>query len=209
MATAKHYQQDGTEKGTRDLPAGVFDCEINEPVVHQAVLAYLANQRQGTAKAKGRTDVKGGGKKPYRQKHTGRARHGSRRSPIFTGGGIVFGPKPRDYGFELPRKARRQALYEALSARKADNSVSVVEDFKLAEPKTKELAKILSDMNLSGSVLLLVDAVPENLKRASRNIAGLTVLPAQQTSAYAVLQHEHVVFTVGGLKSLLTAAGLP
>jgi len=198
----------GAAKGQVELPDAVFGKSGKHGVLWESVRCYLASQRQGTACTKTRAEVSGTGKKPYRQKHTGRARHGSRRSPIFTGGGIVFGPKPRDYGFELPRKARRQALYEALSARKADNSVSVVEDFKLAEPKTKELAKILSDMNLSGSVLLLVDAVPENLKRASRNIAGLTVLPAQQTSAYAVLQHEHVVFTEAGLKSLLTAAGL-
>ena len=196
----------GAVKGQVELPDSVFGKSGKHGVLWESVRCYLANQRQGTACTKTRAEVSGTGKKPYRQKHTGRARHGSRRSPIFPGGGIVFGPKPRDYSFELPRKARRQALYEALSARKVDNALQVVEDFQLAEPKTKELAKIMAGLSLGGSVLLLVDVAQENLKRASRNITGLTVMPARQAHAYAVLQHEHVVFTEAGLKSLLVAA---
>ncbi|MEO0078049.1 MAG: 50S ribosomal protein L4, partial [candidate division WOR-3 bacterium] len=179
----------GAVKGQVELPDSVFGVKGTTALVWESVRNYRANQRQGNACTKTRAEVSGTGKKPYRQKHTGMARHGSRRSPIFRKGGIVFGPKPRDYGFELPRKVRRQALLQALSARHESGGVRVVEDFEPATPKTRELYGILRTLGLEGSVLLLVGAVSPAMKRASRNIPGLTVMPAQQVNAYQVLSH--------------------
>lgn len=196
----------GAVKGQVELPESVFGQTGKHGVLWESIRCHLANQRQGTACTKTRAEVSGTGKKPYRQKHTGRARHGSRRSPIFRGGGVVFGPRPRDYGYELPKRARRQALYEALSARKAEGAVQVIEDFELPSPKTKELAKILTGLHPVGSCLLLVVDPSENLMRASRNLPGLTVMPTRQVNAYSILEHDLVLFTESGLKSLVAKA---
>jgi len=198
----------GAVKGQIQLPDAVFAKTGRSGAVWESVRCYLACQRQGTSCAKTRAEVSGTGKKPYRQKHTGRARHGSRRSPIFRGGGIVFGPRPRDYSYRLPKKVRRQALLVALSARHTEGAVKVIEDFELSAAKTKELAGVLKTLGLTGSVLLLAGPVSENLKRASRNIQLLTVLPASQANPYQVLNHDHVVFTEQGLKSLEVASGV-
>jgi large subunit ribosomal protein L4 len=197
----------GSAKGKAELPESMFKATGSGGVLWESVRCYLANQRQGNACTKTRTEVSGTGKKPYRQKHTGRARHGSRRSPIHVGGGIVFGPRPRDYGYELPKKFRRRALCLALSERQAEGAVTVVEDFDLAAPKTKEMAKVLTGLGLEGSVLLLVGGVSENLKRASRNIPGLTVVEARCATPYWVLGHDKVVFTESGLAGLVKQMG--
>ncbi|MEO0081983.1 MAG: 50S ribosomal protein L4 [candidate division WOR-3 bacterium] len=139
---------DGAVKGKVELPEAVFGQPVHSSLVWESVKAFLANQRQGTAATKTRGEVSGTGKKPYRQKHTGRARHGSRRSPIFVGGGIAWGPKPRDYSQAIPKKKRRAALVSALSARHAEGGIVVVEDFELNQPKTKELVGILKAMGL-------------------------------------------------------------
>jgi large subunit ribosomal protein L4 len=197
----------GAVKGQVELPESVFGVKGKPGLLWESVRSHLANQRQGTACTKTRTEVSGTGKKPYRQKHTGMARHGSRRSPIFRKGGIVFGPRPRDYRVDLPRKVRRQALFQALSTRMSEAAVRVVEDFELTAPKTKELQTILSALGLNGTVLLLIGSVSQSMTRASRNIPGLTVLPARQVSPYDVLRHTQVVFTEGGLESLLRTVG--
>lgn len=196
----------GTVKGKMDAPAA-FNVEGKPGLVWDSVTCYLANQRQGNASTKTRAEVSGTGKKPYRQKHTGNARHGSRRSPIFRHGGIVFGPRPRDYSYDLPKKMRRQALLLALSAKNKAEKVVVIEDFELAQPKTKEVAKIIADCKFDGNTLLLVDSPSDNLKRASRNIVGLMVAPAAQVSAYAVVASDRVVFTESGLGKFLSAMG--
>ncbi len=193
----------GDAKKQVDLPDAVFGQAGSDSLLWEAVRVYLANQRQGTAKAKTRAEISGTGKKPYRQKHTGRARHGSRRSPLHVGGGVVFGPHPRDYGLAMPKRKRRQALRIALSARHAEGNVRVVEDFELPAPKTKELAKVLTAFGLKGSTLLLVGESREDLRRAGNNIPRLTVLPAVQVNTYQVLKHENVVFTEKGLESFL------
>lgn len=198
---------DGGTKGTIELPNSVFGKTGTDSLLWETVRAYLANQRQGTSKVKTRAEVSGTGKKPYRQKHTGRARHGSRRSPLHVGGGVVFGPHPRDYGISVPKKKRRQALRIALSVRHAEGSVKVVEDFELAAPKTKELAGVLSSLDLSGSVLLLVAEATETMTRASRNIPWLTVMPSQHVHTYAVLNCGNVLFTESGLKKFLEMTG--
>lgn len=150
----------GAKQGTVELPEAVFGRKPAKGIMWESVLAYLANQRQGTASTKTRGLVSGTGKKPYRQKHTGRARHGSRRTPIFVGGGIAWGPKPRDYSLAIPKKKRRQALLDALSARNAEGGVMVVEDFDLGQAKTKELVKFLSALGLAGKVQAAKAQVP-------------------------------------------------
>ncbi len=198
----------GAVKGQVELPAALFDQKGKKGLVWESVKCYLANQRQGNACTKTRAEVSGTGKKPHRQKHTGRARQGSRRSPQFVGGGIAWGPRPRDYSYELPKKLRRQALALALSARKGEEAVMVVEDFELAEPKTREMVKLLKGLNLEGKILLLVGGASESLKRASRNLPNLTVMPAQQVNTYQVVAHKRIVFTESGLKRLAAIAGV-
>jgi large subunit ribosomal protein L4 len=193
----------GATKGKVELPDSVFAAEGRQSLLWESVRAYLANQRQGNASTKTRGEVSGTGKKPYRQKHTGRARHGSRRTPIFRGGGVNFGPKPRDYSFKVPKKRKQQALNLALTAKHGEGAVKVVEDFELETHKTKDLVKIIDGFGLEGSTLLLVPEANENLIRASGNLSWLTVLPARQVHAYAVLNHDNVVFTETGLRRFL------
>ena len=196
----------GAVKGQVELPAALFDQKGKKGLVWESVKCYLANQRQGNASTKTRAEVSGTGKKPHRQKHTGHARQGSKRSPQFVGGGIAWGARPRDYSYELPKKLRRQALALALSARKAEEAVTVVEDFELPEPKTREMLKVLKGLNLGGKVLLLTGVASENLRRASRNLPGLTVTTAQQVNTYDVVSHERIVLTESALKQLETRA---
>jgi len=192
----------GEVKGQIDLPAALFDQKGKKGLVWESVTCYLANQRQGNACTKTRAEVSGTGKKPHRQKHTGHARQGSKRSPQFVGGGIAWGPRPRDYSYELPKKLRRQALVLALSARKGENAVTVVEDFELPEPKTREMVKVLKGLKLEGKVLLLTSGGSESLKRASRNLPGLTVTTAQRVNTYDVVSHARIVLTESALKQL-------
>jgi large subunit ribosomal protein L4 len=192
----------GAVKGQVELPAALFDQKGKKGLVWESVKCYLANQRQGNASTKTRAEVSGTGKKPHRQKHTGHARQGSKRSPQFVGGGIAWGARPRDYSYELPKKLRRQALALALSARKAEEAVTVVEDFELPEPKTREMLKVLKGLNIGGKVLLLTGVASENLRRASRNLPGLTVTTAQQVNTYDVVSHERIVLTESALKQL-------
>ncbi|MFO7638662.1 MAG: 50S ribosomal protein L4 [bacterium] len=197
----------GTVKSDVILPDRVFRYSGSDSLVWEAVRVYLANQRAGTAKTKTRAEVSGTGKKPYRQKHTGNARHGSRRSPIFRGGGIAFGPLPRDYGLGFPKQKRRAALFAALSARNAEGAIRVVEDFSLTEPKTKLMAQAVAGFGFEGSLLLLPAEVSKDMLRAGRNIPGLTLMPARMLHPYAVLKHDVVAFTVAGLESFLKLVG--
>jgi large subunit ribosomal protein L4 len=207
MPTAQVLSLDGSAKGQTELPDVVFARTGSKGLVWESVRSHLANQRQGTSKVKTRAEVSGTGKKPYRQKHTGRARHGSLRSPIHVGGGRVFGPHPREYRYALPKKARKQSLALALSARHAAGAVRVVEDFDVPVPKTKELVKMLTGLGVSGSVLLLVGTASDNMRRAARNVPWLTLLPASQVSPYHVLGHDQVLLTEQGLRSLVTTFG--
>lgn len=197
----------GEVKGQIELPEQWFNREGPKSLLWEAVRCYLANQRQGTAKTKTRGEVSGTGKKPWPQKHTGRARHGSRRSPIWVKGGVAWGPKPRDYSYELPKKVRRYALALALTSKVRENSIKIVEDFELSTPKTRELVGILNRLGLNDSVLLLVPQVSESLRRASANIPWLDVMPAAQLNTYMVLAHDQVVFTESGLQDFLARMG--
>src|SRR5690606_18727326 len=152
------YNTKGEQVGDIELRDDIFGVEANEALVHQAVVRYLANQRQGTASTKTRGEVSGGGRKPWRQKGTGRARHGSIRSPIWVGGGTVFGPKPRDYRQAMPKKARRAALRSALSSKVAAGEFLVLDELQLAQPKTRQVVELLNNLNAKGSSALLVTA---------------------------------------------------
>ncbi len=201
MATAKSYEENGTEKGTVELPDKLFGCEINAPVMHQAVVAYLANQRHGAASTKERGDVRGGGRKPFRQKGTGRARAGTTRSPLYRGGGVVFGPHPRDYHQALPKKVRRLALRSALSSRAEDDAVIVVDEPRFEEPKTKQFVEFLGNMNINDKKILFVmeKPTPEVIKSAG-NIQGVRITLGNMLTTYDVLWAEKVILTRGALK---------
>lgn len=194
---------EGKVKGEIEIPQEIFACEINQGLIWEVVTNYLNNQRQGTASTKTRGEVRGGGRKPWPQKHTGRARHGSIRSPIWRKGGVVFGPKPRDYYYSLPKKKKRLALLSALSARYQDKEVLFLEDFNLNEPKTKLMYNILKNLKINGEkVLLIVKDMERNIKLASRNISNLTLMPANSLNAYEVLINNKIIFTESGLEEL-------
>lgn len=193
----------GQKKGEVTLPAGLFGIEPNEHVMYEAVRTYLANQRVGTVSKKTRAEVSGGGKKPWRQKHTGRARAGSNTVPHWVGGGVTFAPKPRDHRTKLPKKVRRLALLSALSTKAGAGEIRVTEDIELAKVSTKEMAGILRAADAGvGKVLLLVRAADERLLMSSRNIAKLVVLEAKELTTYHLLWADRVVLTEGALKAV-------
>jgi large subunit ribosomal protein L4 len=196
MPTAKVYGQNGSERGTVELADSLFGCEVNEPVMHQAVVTYLANQRQGTSSTKARGEVKGGGKKPYRQKGTGRARAGTIRSPIYRGGGVVFGPHPRSYRKDLPKKVRRLALRSALSSRAKNGAVVVVDALNYSEPKTKRFAELLKSIDASGQkILFVMDKPVSQVVKSARNIPGVRLTLSNMVTTYDVLWADKIVIS--------------
>lgn len=186
------YKIDGTLTGRQiELNPKIFNIQPNDHAIYLAVKAYLANQRQGTAKTKERSEVSGGGKKPWRQKGTGRARVGSIRSPLWVGGGTVFGPKPRDYEIKLPKKVKLLARLSALTYKAKNNQIVVVEDFNFDQPKTKEMYNIIKALNLNDKkTLLLTGSYNKNIYLSGRNIATLNVLEAQKASTYDILNNK-------------------
>ena len=185
----------GKQVGTVELNDAVFAVEYNEALIHQVVVAQLANKRQGTKSALTRTEVRGGGVKPYRQKGTGRARQGSIRSPQFVKGGVVFAPKPRDFRQKLNKFSKRQALLSALSQKIRQDEFVVVDEFKVKEAKTKEVANILKALELNKKPLLVVAEDNKDLLRASRNIADLQVINADLINVYDVVRSNKCVVT--------------
>ncbi|MFZ9869878.1 MAG: 50S ribosomal protein L4 [Candidatus Kapaibacteriota bacterium] len=200
--------KDGAKAGSIELPASVFGIEPNEHAMYQAVRSYLASRRQGTHKTKGRGEVSGGGKKPFKQKGTGGARRGSSRSPLLPGGGTIHGPKPHAYSVDLPVKVKRLARKSALSLRAQENSVVVVEDFGMNAPKTKDFATMLKAINVSGKkVLMLLPTVDRTLVLSARNIPNVTTFPADKISAYDVLNHSAVVIFKSAIATLEQSFG--
>lgn len=190
------YNMKGEQVGDIELKDEIFGVEPNEALVHQAVVRYLANQRQGTVATKTRGEVSGGGRKPWRQKGTGRARHGSIRSPIWVGGGTVFGPKPRDYRQALPKKARRAALRSALSSKVAAGDFLVLDELKLEQPKTREVANVLSNLKADEASALFVTAeLDRNVYLSARNIPKVSATRAGDLNVYDVLLHGKVIAT--------------
>jgi large subunit ribosomal protein L4 len=198
------YKTDGTKSGeTVKLSDAIFAIEPNEHAVYVAVRAYLDNQRQGTARVKTRAEVRGGGKKPFKQKHTGMARQGSSRSPIMTGGGSIFGPQPRDFTVRVPAKLRRLARKSALSMKAKEGQIRVVEDFSFAKPATKEMAALLKALELSSAkTLLLVPKSDGNVTKSGRNIPTLQVTEADKASTYDLVNNRIVLIQKSAVEVL-------
>lgn len=195
--------------GKKEVPEIVFNNQASDSVVHSAVVAYLANQRQGTHATKTRAMVSGGGKKPWRQKHTGRSRHGSIRSPLWRKGGIVFGPQPRDYYIKLPQAMKTTATFKALTLKYKDGEILLLDKIELTRPKTKEMFEILKNLELDNfSVLFVLPEKDDNLYLSTRNIPYVDVVRAVDLNAYHVSLFDKIVFTVSGLDRLLSIKGV-
>ncbi len=180
--------------GEITLPAGVFDGPVRHHLLYETVKMQRANCRAGTAATKTRSSARGGGRKPWRQKGTGRARAGSNRSPIWVGGAAVFGPQPRDYSYRLPASARKAALRAALAMKARDGKLLVLDKIEVEPPKTKIVAKIVADLGIS-SALIVVEGKHPNLERAARNLPGVKVLRAEGANVYDILRYQHLVVT--------------
>jgi large subunit ribosomal protein L4 len=205
MIEAPHYTPAGARRDASfALPADYFDGTVNEPVLHQAVKVFLNNQRQGTASTKTRSFVSGGNQKPWKQKGTGRARQGSTRAPHWRGGGIVFGPHPRDYRTDIPRKVKQLARKSALNARAREGALHVVERFAFRSPKTAQLAGLLGSLALDGrKVLVLTAGANESVYLSGRNLPGVEVMPYFEASAYDILWSDAVVVEEGALTGVM------
>lgn len=192
----------GKKVSTLELNDTVFAKEVNEALIHTVIVNYLANQRQGTQSTKTRSEVSGGGRKPWRQKGTGRARHGSTRSPIWVKGGIALGPKPRSYKYKLNKKEKQNAIKMILSAKLADNKLIVVDEFKLTEIKTKSVVNVLNNLNAVGRTLLVLDQKDDIILKSARNIEKMHVSNADVLNAYELLNNKQVIMTVDTVKKL-------
>ncbi len=201
MANVSVYNMEGKEVGTLELNNAVFGVEVNEHLVHLAVVAQLANKRQGTQKAKTRSEVSGGGRKPWRQKGTGHARQGSTRSPQWKGGGVVFAPTPRDYTIRLNKKEKRAALKSALTSRVQDNKFIVVDEFKFDEIKTKKFQNVMDNLKVSKALVVLGDN-DQNTVLSARNIAGVKTAQAGTINVYDILKYNTVVATKAAVASI-------
>ena len=189
------YDITGSQIGNIDLDDNIFGVEINTHVMYEAVKNYLANQRQGTQSAKTRADVGGGGRKPWRQKGTGRARQGSIRAPQWKGGGVVFAPKPRDYSYKLPKKIKRLALKSALSSKVTDQEIIVVDNLVLDKVKTKEMVKVLANLNASKKTLIVLPERDETVILAARNIPGVKTAYVNTINVYDILNCDSFLIT--------------
>lgn len=194
MANVAVMNMSGKEVGKMDLNDAIFGVEVNEHVLHMAVVQYLANQRQGTQSTKTRAEVRGGGRKPWRQKGTGRARQGSIRSPQWVGGGVVFAPKPRDYSFKLNKKVKKLALLSALSTKVKDGQIIVLDELSLGEVKTKEMAKVLENIKC-GKALIVMDGVNKNVMLSARNIPDVKTASPNTINVYDILKYNTLVVT--------------
>lgn len=202
MPIIKLINQKGEVQGDFELQDAIFGIEPNEHVMHEAVVNYLANQRQGTHAVKTRAEVRGGGRKPFAQKGTGRARQGSIRAPHYVGGGVVFAKKPRDFSYRLPKKIKRLALFSALSTRVNDEMLKVVDGFTLENAKTKEMVEILKNVEAGKKVLIVLPEHDQTIERAARNIPGVKVLCHNNLNTYMILTHPTVIFTKDAVEKL-------
>ena len=184
-----------------ELKEEIFGIKTRPQLLHQAVVMQLNNRRAGTAATKSKGLVRGGGKKPWRQKGTGRARAGSIRSPLWVGGGTIFGPQPRDYSFRMPRKARKEALLSALSVKKRDGKIIVVDKLELEEAKTKLMVKALAELKVTSALIVIPDP-DAKIERSCRNIPAVKVLRVEGLNVYDVVRYEHLILTEGALKRL-------
>lgn len=207
VAAIPMFDSKGKEAGKFELNEELFTGKVNKRVLYQAVLMYNANQRRGTASTKTRGEVSGGGKKPWRQKGTGRARAGSIRSPLWRGGGIVFGPHPRDFHYDLPKKIKRAALLSSLNAKFIEDRILGIDSVDIDEPKTKKFKAILDALKLKGKSLFILDAVDERIDRASRNLGEVEVKNYKDFNTMDVLDCDNVVISKGALDKLSERLG--
>ena len=201
MANVAVLNMAGNEVGTIELNDAVFGVEINEHLVHMAVLQQLANNRQGTQKAKTRSEVRGGGKKPYRQKGTGHARQGSTRAPHYTGGGVVFAPVPRDYSFKLNKKEKRAALKSVLTSRVAENKIIVLDELKLDEIKTKKFVEVMNNLKVEKALVVLND-MDTNVIASAKNIPTVKTTQTSELNVFDVLKYDTVVVTKAAVATI-------
>ena len=201
MANVSVLNMEGKEVGSMELNDAVFGVEINEHLVHQAEVLQLANNRQGTQKAKTRSEVSGGGRKPWRQKGTGHARQGSTRAPQWTGGGVVFAPVPRDYSFKMNKKEKRAALKSVLTSKVQENKFIVLDELKLAEVKTKEMKKVLDNLKVNNALVIIGDD-SENVALSARNIAGVQTASVNTINVFDMLKYNTIIATKSSVASI-------
>ena len=201
MANVSVYNMEGSEVSKMDLNDNVFAVEVNEHLMHMAVVLQLANKRQGTQKAKTRSEVRGGGRKPWRQKGTGHARQGSIRAPQWTGGGVVFAPTPRDYSFKLNKKEKRAALKSALTSRVAENKIIVLDELKLDEIKTKKFVQVMKNLNVE-KALVLLNEMDKNVIASAANIPTVKTAQTNELNVFDVLKYETVVVTKAAVATI-------
>ena len=201
MANVSVYNMEGNEVGTIELNDAVFGVKVNEHLVHQAVVRHLANKRQGTQKAKTRSEVRGGGRKPWRQKGTGHARQGSIRAPQWTGGGVVFAPTPRDYSKKMNKKEKRAALKSALSSRVEADKLIVLDTLRLDEIKTKEMVRVLNNLKVN-KALVVMPEVDENVMLSAMNIPDVATIDARMLNVYDIMKYSTVIMTKDAVASI-------
>ena len=202
MANVSVYNMEGSEVGKMDLNDSVFAAKVNEHLMHMAVVLQLANKRQGTQKAKTRSEVRGGGRKPWRQKGTGHARQGSIRAPQWTGGGVVFAPTPRDYSFKMNKKEKKAAIKSALTSRVNEQKFYVMESLKFDEIKTKKMVGVLNALKVKKALIVLDGEDNLNVEKSARNIEGVRVVPANAINVYDILKYDTVVITKNAVSKI-------
>jgi large subunit ribosomal protein L4 len=202
MANVSVYNMEGSEVGKMDLNDNVFAANVNEHLMHMAVVLQLANKRQGTQKAKTRSEVRGGGKKPWRQKGTGHARQGSIRAPQWTGGGVVFAPTPRDYSFKMNRKEKAGAIKSALTSRVNEEKFLVMDSLKFDEIKTKKMVSVLDALKVSKALVVLDGEDNANVERSARNLESVRVVPFNAINVYDILKYDTVVITKNAVSKI-------
>ena len=202
MPTAVLYNMQGAKIGDVELNAALFGAEVNKAVLHETVVNYLANQRQGTQSTKTRTEVAGGGAKPFRQKGTGRGRQGSLTSPSHIGGGVVFAPKPRDYSYTVPKKVKRLALKSALSSKVKENEIIVIDSLTFSEPKTKEMVKVLANVKAAKKALIVMAEKDENVVRSAANIPGIKTTIVSAMNTYEIVNATSFIVTKDAVEKI-------
>ena len=202
MPTAVLYNMQGAKVGDVELSSSLFGAEVNKAVLHETVVNYLANQRQGTQSTKTRTEVAGGGAKPFRQKGTGRARQGSTRAPQWIKGGVALGPKPRDYSYSINKKVKKLAMVSALSAKAADECVMVIDNLKMDEIKTKAIADMLKAMGVDSKALIVTNEMEKNVYLSARNIEGVKASYVGMLNVYDVLNHDKFIVAKDAIAKL-------
>ncbi len=203
MPTCPIYDSQGKKVDELKLPDAIFDGKVNAMALHQAVVMYQANQRQGNASSKGRAEVSGGGKKPFGQKGTGRARAGSSRSPLWKGGGVIFGPEPRDFTYQVPRKVKIVALAASLNSKLNDNDLLCIDHLRIEFTKTKDFVNMLKGLKLEGKILGIVDKVDDKFLKVSRNVNSFCMMRSSDVTGYDILRYKKLLITKAAFKELL------